>query len=131
MIKDFLDKFKSVWTPAKILSNEILGGEKVQQSQSDLNDTAVAQALADHLNAIQDYKDRIDAFDFLSQQAKSNFKDKSYQATSESMINSISKIGGKDGIVDFALAEEAIALILDWMDLQAADAVSASFKGEI
>lgn len=130
MVMDFLDKFKLVWTPARIMSNEMAGVPEPELTASEVDNYEIAQTLANHLNAILDYKDKIDAFNFLAGQAKSNFKDVSYAADSTSMSNAITQIGGKDGIVDFALAEEAMSLVIEWMELQAADAISASYLGK-
>lgn len=131
MVQDFLDKFKSIWTPAKILSAQVSGIELPQISEADAEDVAVAEAFADHLNTILDYKDRIDAFNFLSDQAKSNFTDVSYTTADESLVNAIIQIGGKDGTVDFQLACDAVNLVLEWIELTAADSISASYLGKI
>jgi hypothetical protein len=130
MIKDLLDKFKSVWTPAQILTNEISGVMEPQDSQSDIDDLAIAEALVNHLNTILDYKDRMASLEYLSNQAMANFDNITYTTTSESLVNSIAMIGGQDGIVDFQLARTAIELVLEWIDLQAADSVAASYNGK-
>ena len=130
MIQNFLDKFKAVWTPAHIMANEIAGIPTTDNPPDKIEDYEIAQTLADHLNLILDYKDRLDAFDFLANQAKSNFVDVSYIADSDNLINAINKIGGKDGIVDFALAQEAMSLVLEWMELTAADSIAASYDGK-
>lgn len=130
MIKDLLDKFKSVWTPVEILSNEISGIAPPKESQVSLDDAAVAQILVDHLNTILDYRDRMDSLEYLATQAKANFDNITYTTTSQGLINSIIAIGGKDGSVDFQLIRTAIELVLEWIELQAADAVSSSYNGK-
>lgn len=130
MLKDLLDKFKFSWTPDRIMSSEEIGTEPLVDAQYE-EDVKIAQALADHLNLIDDFKNRYEALDYLANQAKANFGNITYTTTDENLINSIIIIGGKDGIVDFNLILDAIDLVIQWIDVTAADGISAAYNGKI
>jgi hypothetical protein len=127
---DFLTKFKQKWKPANILNDDV-SGNVVEQSVNDIQDQTIAQALCDHLNLIADFNDRLDSLNYLSDQAKSNFKDISYTTAEESLVNSITVLGGKDGTVDFALIQDCVNLMLEWYTVTAADSLTASYVGKI
>lgn len=121
---DFLNKFKKEWNPENILTDNSPDISFVSDNLTDHEELALAQRLADHLNEIIDYKNRLDSIDYLSNQAKSNFDNITYVASDESMVNAISAIGGSNGTVDFFLVCDAIRLVLEFIDQTALEALT-------
>ena len=116
---DFLDKFKSIWTPDKILNEPDVTLIEDSGSVNLASDLELAQTLCDHLNEMQEWKNRIESLDWLASQARQNFDNIAFTTIDESLINSIIKIGGSDGTVDFQLAKTSMELLFDWYDITA------------
>jgi hypothetical protein len=131
MVTDFLDKFKSVWKPLDIMTPEFSGLEHNVPDPADDEDEIIAQALADHLNVLQDFYDRFDALDYLGKQARRNFDNISYSTTSESLINDILAVGGSGQSVDFFLIQDCLTLIFQWIESAAADSITADLRGKL
>ena len=128
---DFLNKFKSTWKPNEILDDAI-SGNIGQLDEKPLDDTdEVAQRLCDHLNQIMDFKDRLGALDYLSEQSLKNFGNLAYSTEEPGMINSIISLGGKDNTVDFELIKHVVDVMFEWYNLTAANAITSDFKGEL
>jgi hypothetical protein len=122
---DFLKNFKFEWNPDRIISDPLPDTlVSPVYNQEDRDELEVAQALCDHLNEIIDWKDRIDAIDYLSAEAKNNFSNLTYTTAEEGIVNAIISIGGKDGTIDFNLAQTAMNMILDWHDITALDSIT-------
>ena len=110
---DFLNKFKSTWKPNEILDDAI-SGNIGQLDEKPLDDTdEVAQRLCDHLNQIMDFKDRLGALDYLSEQSLKNFGNLAYSTEEPGMINSIISLGGKDNTVDFELIKHVVDVMFE------------------
>lgn len=128
---DFLNKFKATWKPNEILDDAI-SGNIGQLDEKPLDDTdEVAQRLCDHLNQIMDFRDRLDALDYLSEQSLKNFGNLAYSTEEPGMINSIISLGGKDNTVDFELIKHVVDVMFEWYNLTAANAITSDFKGEL
>lgn len=128
---DFLNKFKATWKPNEILDDAI-SGNIGQLDEKPLDDTdEVAQRLCDHLNQIMDFKDRLGALDYLSEQSLKNFGNLAYSTEEPGMINSIISLGGKDNTVDFELIKHVVDVMFEWYNLTAANAITSDFKGEL
>ena len=121
---DFLKNFKKDWIPAEVLTDNTVDPAFISNNLDDTEERALAQRLADHLNTINEYTNRIDAIDYLANAAKSNFDNLTYTTMDTSLINAIIMIGGKDGTVDFFLAEDAVRLVLEWIDKTALEAIT-------
>lgn len=129
---DLLQKFKLLWQPNEIVSDEISGkaDQKILDSEPD-EALEGAQRVADHLNMIMDYQDRVESIEYLATQARKNFTNLSFQANDEYVYNAVTSLGGQDGVVDFSLIQEVIEILLDSYNQTAAEALTASFRGEI
>lgn len=128
---DFLNKFKATWKPNEILDDAI-SGNIGQLDEKPLDDTdEVAQRLCDHLNQIMDFRDRLGALDYLSEQSLKNFGNLAYSTEEPGMINSIISLGGKDNTVDFELIKHVVDVMFEWYNLTAANAITSDFKGEL
>lgn len=117
---DFLEKLKLKWRPEEIQNDASVVEKNDFTSDLNDNDDIVAQALCDHLNEIQKWKDRLDSIDFLANQARKEFDDIKYSTTNESLMNAIISVdkGYKD-TVDFQLAHKSMELLLEWYDVMA------------
>lgn len=114
---DFLRKFKKEWTPDEILTdNTAIVDINASSNLTDIEDVQLAERLANQLNTIIDYQERMDALNYLAKQARANFDNITYTTIDDGLINAIITIGGTDGTVDFLLAEEAVRLVIEWIE---------------
>jgi len=75
-------------------------------------DKAIVNKLIDHLSLIKAYNDRIDAIDYLIDNAKKLSGNLSYATDNPSLVMSIEALGGSGNTVDFKLFEKAVDVVI-------------------
>lgn len=102
------------------------------QDYSTSNETeninAIAAKLMNHLAIIQSYNNRIEAIDWLINNAKSMSGNLKYSTNDESIIAAIRTIGGTDNFVDLSLFETAIDLVIESFDKMALISLTGAAK---
>lgn len=96
---------------------EYIHNDDVQQlagsaTQVD-NDIEVVQRLLQHLELIEEFKDKVDAVDYLSKNAEQLAGNPVFETNDEDILNAIASLGHTGNEVDFALFKECTEIILE------------------
>jgi hypothetical protein len=83
------------------------------QSTPEFEAKVVAEKLIKHLSLIQQYNDRLNAIDYLIDNARSLSGNMKYITDDDKIIESIKKLGGKDNSVDLKLFEQAVDMVIN------------------
>lgn len=89
-----------------------------------LQDIEVIQAIVDHINEIQNWKERIDSLDYLSNLSALDAKNVSFKATDISLRNAITGFTGNPDDVDLTFIKSITAIVLEWHDWTALNSLS-------
>ena len=122
---DFIGKLLFKRVPEEIVSDDpqFLTSELSLPTPDDEN-LVVAQALVNHLNEILDWKDRVDAIDYIANDAALSAGNPTYSTTEETIINAIATIGGSGNNIDFELAKRAVGIVQNMFDVMAISSVT-------
>jgi hypothetical protein len=124
---DFIGKLLFKRTPDEIVADDPQAiNTTLTVDPAVEEDLAIAQGLMDHLNAIRDWRNRVDAIDYLSGQAAKSGGNPEYATTREDIANAIVTIGGSGNMVDFEMAKAALAIVFDMFDVMALSAIAGT-----
>jgi hypothetical protein len=109
------DKPDISFKPLDVETLDVRSGAKdvlsSELTQADV-DKAIVNKLIDHLSLIKAYNDRIDAIDYLIDNAKKLAGNLSYTTDNPSLIMSIESLGGNGNTIDFKLFEKAVDVVI-------------------
>jgi len=113
------DRINVEFQPAKIRVDKI--GKNTNLSNEELGEIKIASKLVRHLNMIQEYKDRIDAIDYMIGTAKEKAGNPEFSTENQKVKVAIQNMSGiKDlNVVDFELFEKSIDILLEAYEEQA------------
>lgn len=93
---------------------EIVSGDVVETDVGALEqDLEVASRLLQHLQVIQEYKDRVDAVDYLADNAEKLAKGISFDTENKDIIAGIKQLGFDGKTVTFEMFKVAIADVIE------------------
>lgn len=88
--------------------------QNVQSEASGSDEAeAIANRLMDHLAQIQAYRDRIDAIDYLINNARSLSGNLQYITTDTGLLTAIQSLGENIDYVDLKLFEKAVDIVIE------------------
>lgn len=76
-------------------------------------DIAIAEKLIQHLNLIKEYKDRIEAINYLSANAAKLAGNPVYSTSNDKLISAIADMGGTGNRIDFLLFQQVVDIVID------------------
>lgn len=98
------------YTPLEI-GNSLRGVDLTEEMSLD-SDIVVDKLMA-HLDTIKEFYDRLDAIDYLADNAAKLAGNTKYTTSDDSIIKGISTLGGYNNVVDFDLFKKAIDIVLE------------------
>jgi hypothetical protein len=123
---DFIGKILFKRKPEEIQNDNPQDINKGQLAidSTDSEGFVVASALVAHLNEILDWKDRVDAIDYLAAEAIKTAGNPTYYTKDEQLVNAILAINGSGNTVDLELVKVAMGIVFDMYDVMALSAVT-------
>lgn len=120
---DDFERISIKYTPAHInqtyISSEIDDNARIGDNTLSKDQLALAIKFEDHLIAIKEWKERVEAFEFLAENASKLAGNTSFETKKEDILVSISALGGNSNTVDFKLFKKAIDIIITGFEQQA------------
>lgn len=105
-----LDRSVLEYTPLEIAS-------ALKQAEADgyinADDEAIVDRLMDHLSIIKDFNDRLDAVDYLSDNAAKLAGNPKYETNDATLLRDIKALGGSGREVDFELFKSAVDIVAE------------------
>ena len=126
---DFIGKLIFKRTPDDIIPDDpqyIKNQEFSQVVPVQNEDLVIAGAFVAHINEILDWRDRIEAIDYLANNASKSAGNPSYGTTNEQIINAIIQVGGSGSLVDFELVKNCVTIVFDMYDVMALSALTGT-----
>lgn len=113
------DRINIKYTPSEIKVEEISSNTNL--TGSDLANLKIANKLVRHLDQIREYKDRVDAIDYLIKSAKEKSGNPTFTTEDAAIKSAIQKMSGiKDlNSVDFELFSKCVDIIIKSYEEQA------------
>jgi hypothetical protein len=109
-----MNQFKGIdlqYTPLPISNDHI--DSLANAPTTEQEDVAIVDKLVRHLNIIREYKDRLDAIDYLSANAVKLSGNPVYTTSNEKLISNIKDLGGSGNSVDFLLFQQAVDIVIE------------------
>jgi hypothetical protein len=118
-MSEFL-RHKIKYIPKEITGVDISAIEAqngTSQEEDSLNDDInIVKKLLDHLKLISDYRDKLDAVDFLINNAENLAGNLRYEVTDPSIASAVKELGGDGTYVDFDIFKIAVKEMIEFYD---------------
>ena len=106
------------YTPNQVGVENIVAGlnTSIQSTSTGYdynNDTAIADKLIDHLNCIKDYHNRLDALDYLIDQANQMAGNLTYEVGNDKVLQAMQELGHDTNMLDFKIFSQAVDIVID------------------
>lgn len=112
-----MNQFNSIniqYKPAEI-GNELVNKNDLGTNESSDNvlNQKITDKLLDHIRIIKDYRDRIDAIDYLISGANKLAGNPEYSTKDQYLISDIKSLGGTSNKVDFELFKKSVDIVIE------------------
>lgn len=115
--------------PAEILSDNIVS-QKTLTPETVKEDINVSERLMDHLIQIREWKDRVDAIDFLIASAEKAAGNPKFKTTDVGVLNAMKTLGYSGDEVDFRMFKECVNIIIEGYKQMALVSVTGVMDGD-
>lgn len=117
------------YNPADIVNDDI----KAQRSQTPeavLDDIAVADRLLDHLIQIKQWKDRVDAFDYLISSAEKLAGNPTFKTSDVTVLNAMKGLDFEGDEVTFAMFKQCVDIVIEGFKQMALVSITGVINGD-
>ena len=116
------------YNPADIVNDDIKCQVEIGEAVAD--DVATADRLLDHMIQIKEWKDRVDAFNYLIDNAAKIAGNPTFKTNDIGILNAMRGLGFEGDEVDFNMFKECISIVIEGFKQMSLTSITGVMNGD-